>query len=117
PDNIQTGFFIDAPVTGMHYQTSSQLSGQTEKGAFQYRPGDVISFYLGDNSTLLTSVLLMSVSAMSLAQPDNIQTGFFIDAPVTGMHYQTSSQLSGQTEKGAFQYRPGDVISFYLGDN
>ncbi|KHT41511.1 hypothetical protein [Vibrio sinaloensis] len=68
-------------------------------------------------STLLTSVLLMSVSAMSVAQPDNIQTGFFIDAPVTGLHYQTSSQLSGQTEKGAFQYRPGDVISFYLGDN
>ncbi|UXI01346.1 chromosome partitioning protein ParA [Photobacterium sp. TY1-4] len=54
----KTGYFIDAPVTGLYYKTSSDLSGTTQKGAFQYHPGDVISFFLGkdDNSYLLTTL-------------------------------------------------------------
>lgn len=45
--DAQTGYFIDAPVTGLYYKTSSSLEGFTEKGAFKYNPGDVITFFLG----------------------------------------------------------------------
>ena len=55
---IKTGFFIDSPVTGLYYETSSNLSGVTNKGAFDYRSGDVVRFFLGkDNSGYLISTL------------------------------------------------------------
>ncbi|MDD9176646.1 chromosome partitioning protein ParA [Aliivibrio sp. S2TY2] len=55
---IKTGFFIDSPVTGLYYETSSNLSGVTSKGAFDYRSGDVVRFFLGkDNSGYLISTL------------------------------------------------------------
>lgn len=70
-DDIETGFFIDAPVTGLYYQTSSHLSGHTKQGAFQYRPGDVISFYLGENNS---GYLLSTVSAQEVVTPTSIST-------------------------------------------
>lgn len=55
---IQTGYFIDAPVTGLYYKTSSSLEGFTDKGAFQYNTGDVITFFLGaDNSSFPLATL------------------------------------------------------------
>ena len=55
---VKTGFFIDSPVTGLYYETSSNLSGVTNKGAFDYRSGDVVHFFLGkDNSGYLISTL------------------------------------------------------------
>jgi hypothetical protein len=66
---IKTGYFIDSPVTGLYYQTSSGLSGSTQKGAFQYKTGDVVRFFLGDseNSFLLTTVSSQEVITPSLA--------------------------------------------------
>lgn len=54
----QTGYFIDSPVTGLYYKTSSNLQGFTDKGAFQYNVGDVVSFFLGtdEHSYLLTQL-------------------------------------------------------------
>lgn len=55
---VKTGFFIDSPVTGLYYETSSHLSGLTQKGAFDYRSGDIVRFFLGkDNSGYLISTL------------------------------------------------------------
>lgn len=55
---VKTGFFIDSPVTGLYYETSSHLSGLTKKGAFDYRSGDIVRFFLGkDNSGYLISTL------------------------------------------------------------
>lgn len=66
---IKQGFFIDSPVTGLYYKTSSNLSGHTDKGAFQYRPGDVISFFLGndDNGYLLTTMSSQEVLTPTMA--------------------------------------------------
>lgn len=52
------GHFIDAPVTGLFYKTTSGLSGTTHQGKFSYRPGDIIYFYLGqdDNGYLLSTL-------------------------------------------------------------
>lgn len=63
---------------------------------------------------LFSMLLVGSACSMAWAQP---KTGYFIDAPVTGLHYQTNSGLSGTTHKGAFQYNPGDVVRFFLGNN
>lgn len=66
--------------------------------------------------TLATiSHLVMSASEIQAAS--DIQTGYFIDSPVTGLYYQTSSSLDGFTDKGAFNYKDGDVVTFYLGTN
>jgi len=66
---IQTGYFIDAPVTGLFYKTSSDLSGITQKGAFSFKQGDVVSFYLGDseNSYLLSQLSSQEVITPTLA--------------------------------------------------
>lgn len=58
---------------------------------------------------------LLTMISRCYAMPVEVKTGFFIDAPVTGLHYQTSSNLSGTTQQGAFYYRPGDVVRFFLG--
>ena len=48
PPPIVSGEFIDAPVQGLRWE-SGQLSGTTNaEGAFEYREGDTVSFYLGD---------------------------------------------------------------------
>ncbi|BCN22861.1 chromosome partitioning protein ParA [Vibrio alfacsensis] len=66
---IKQGFFIDSPVTGLYYKTSSHLSGYTQKGAFQYRPGDVVSFFLGndDKGYLLTTLSSQEVLTPTMA--------------------------------------------------
>lgn len=68
---IQTGYFIDSPVSGLYYQTSSDLSGRTNKGSFQYRTGDVVSFFLGNDEN---SYLLSTVSAQEVITPTLIST-------------------------------------------
>lgn len=43
-----TGTFVDAPVAGLSYATSSGLSGTTNnQGQFSYRPGDTVTFSYG----------------------------------------------------------------------
>ncbi|GAL04569.1 chromosome segregation ATPase [Photobacterium aphoticum] len=58
---------------------------------------------------------LSLLSPVTLAKAPQPQIGYFIDSPVTGLYYETSSNLTGYTQKGAFNYHPGDVVSFYLG--
>lgn len=69
------------------------------------------------NPLLLLCSLIALFSHISHASDQTICTGYFIDAPVTGLFYKTSSDLSGITHKGAFSFKQGDVVSFYLGDS
>ncbi|PWI32977.1 chromosome partitioning protein ParA [Vibrio albus] len=62
----KTGYFIDAPVTGLHYKTSSDLQGTTHKGAYQYNDGDIVTFYLGNDDS---SMVLASISSQELITP------------------------------------------------
>ncbi len=64
------------------------------------------------SSLLLIYIVIETISAASATE---VHTGYFIDSPVTGLYYQTSSELSGTTNKGAFNYRSGDVVRFFLG--
>ncbi len=67
----QTGYFIDAPVTGLYYQTNSGLSGFTDKGAYQYKDGDVVSFYLGQSNQ---DFLLARLSTQPVLTPNHAST-------------------------------------------
>lgn len=67
---LQTGVFSDAPVAGLHYQTSSGVSGVTDAhGQFQFRTGDQVSFRLG-NLTLGQGAASGTLSPVDLADGD-----------------------------------------------
>ncbi len=43
-----TGQFVDAPVAGLDYETSSGITGTTDSnGYFNYREGDIVTFKIG----------------------------------------------------------------------
>ncbi len=62
---------------------------------------------------------LVATTFIAISQPvlAEVKTGYFIDAPVTGLYYKTDSEISGKTDKGAYQYNDGDIVTFYLGNN
>ena len=46
--SLETGYFIDAPVEGLAYETTSGVKGTTDKyGRFNYRKGEKVRFMLG----------------------------------------------------------------------
>ena len=58
-----TGVFVDAPVGGMNYTTSSGISSTTDaSGTFSYSAGSTITFWINDIS-------LPSVTASSMITP------------------------------------------------
>ena len=46
---LTTGTFVDSPVDGLHYTTSSNPAGGLTSGGghFQCQPGDTVTFFLG----------------------------------------------------------------------
>ncbi len=69
--DIQIGHFIDAPVTGLYYETSSKLSGYTQQGQFEFKDGDEVRFYLGSTSQ---HKLLATVAAQEVVTPNLAST-------------------------------------------
>lgn len=52
----------------------------------------------------------------TIATTTDLETGYFIDAPVEGLSYQTASGISGVTDAlGRFQYKKGEKVDFSLG--
>ena len=69
-----TGQFIDSPVAGLRYETST-LEGVTDSaGRFEYREGEVVSFYLGN-------LLLGSTAGRETLSPFDLVPGA---EPLTG---------------------------------
>ncbi len=65
--------------------------------------------------SLVTSAFLIGCGSDSSTTADS-QTGYFIDAPVTGLSYKTSSGFTGTTDnKGSFQYKEGEKVEFSIG--
>lgn len=49
PGELTSGTFVDAPVAGLSYTTSSEITGVTDAdGRYDYRAGDTVTFSLGD---------------------------------------------------------------------
>ncbi|MCX8025678.1 MAG: hypothetical protein N3A60_10795, partial [Thermanaerothrix sp.] len=63
------GVFVDAPVAGLEYVTSSGVSGKTDaNGVFYYDPGDTVTFKIGN-------LTLGSAKGASQVTPVDIVSG------------------------------------------
>ncbi len=67
--------------------------------------------------SLVASALLIGCGSDSDTSVDTeTETGYFIDAPVEGLTYKTTSGLAGTTDaQGRFQYKKGEKVHFSLG--
>ncbi len=52
----------------------------------------------------------------SVDKVQTIQTGQFIDGPVSGLYYETQTQRGITSLNGEFEYIEGEDVIFYLGD-
>src|SRR5690606_40603387 len=67
PAGAVSGVFVDAPVAGLSYLTSSDISGVTDAhGRYNYLPGDTVTFSVGD-LVLCTVVAQGVVTPMTVA--------------------------------------------------
>lgn len=71
----------------------------------------------------IAAVLLFALSACngdgdsSSSSSSATTTGTFVDGPVEGLGWRTSSGMSGKTGAGGtFQFMQGDTVTFFLGD-
>ena len=61
------------------------------------------------------SALASALVVVACGGNSSVQQGVFIDAPVQGLSYTTSSGLSGTTNsEGKYFYNPGDTVTFSL---
>ena len=69
----QTGTFVDAPVAGLNYETSSGIKGVTDsQGHFTYKNSDIVTFKIG-SVTLGKSVAHSIITPYEISQkPENI---------------------------------------------
>ena len=71
----QSGSLQDAPVEGLTYWTASNGLGQTgENGTFNFKPGEVVAFYIGNELMVFTDAELYStpmdiLSVRNVTQP------------------------------------------------
>jgi hypothetical protein len=67
--------------------------------------------------SLVASALLIGCGSDSDTAVNTVtETGYFIDAPVEGLTYKTTSGLTGTTDsQGRFQYLKGEKVHFSLG--
>ncbi len=66
--------------------------------------------------SLAASALLIGCGSASTTSNTDTQTGYFIDAPVAGLSYKTTSGNIGVTDTfGKFFYKSGDKVEFKIG--
>lgn len=68
----KSGAFVDSPVAGLSYRTSTQTGTTDSSGSFNYREGEMISFSLGD-------LLLGSFVGSSVITPVEISNAFSVE--------------------------------------
>ena len=75
PAALTSGTFVDAPVAGLSYTTSSELTGLTDAdGRYDYRVGDTVTFSIG-NLVLGTVPAQGVVTPMTVASALVANTG------------------------------------------
>jgi len=67
--------------------------------------------------SLVASALLVGCGGGSSSDDTTLETGYFIDAPVQGAYYETTSGQKGTTDQyGKFRYKKGDKVKFRIGE-
>ncbi len=71
---------------------------------------------LGTLSFLAATVIFTGCGSDNTTDTTELKTGYFIDAAVEGLDYETSSGEKGVTDQhGKFQYKHGDSVRFFIG--
>jgi len=71
---------------------------------------------LGIISLAASAVLIGCGSSDTNSNDTSLETGYFIDAPVQGLAYQTASGVQSTTDQyGRFNYKKGEKVRFMLG--
>src|SRR5690554_1241503 len=65
---VQTGIFVDSPVAGIGYRTATQNGFTNELGEYNYRPGETVTFFIGD-------LAFPPVTASDIVTPADIANG------------------------------------------
>jgi hypothetical protein len=66
--------------------------------------------------SLALTAFLVGCGGSSSNDDSSTKYGYFIDSPVKGLHYHTSSGYEGTTDKdGKFKYKNDDSVSFSIG--
>ncbi len=60
--SVETGQFVDSPVSGMHYMTESMSGTTGRNGEFYFKEGEIVTFSIGD-------IHLPPVRAVSVVTP------------------------------------------------
>lgn len=90
-----TGIFVDSPVEGLNYKTTT-LNGVTgPNGEFQYHPGEIVTFSIGD-------VVLGSVAGASVITPLHLGASFSVtDSAATNISRLLQSlDVDGNLDNG-----------------
>lgn len=73
PVAAATGVFVDAPVAGLSYTTSSDVSGVTDaEGRYSYNVGDTVTFSIGN-------LVIGSVPAQGIVTPMTVASALVAD--------------------------------------
>ncbi len=102
-----TGAFVDAPVDGIGYTTTSGITGLTQNGGqFQYQPGDQVTFTIGGSAGLVLGTAAAGVVTTPL--------GFSTDpeAPEVKAAATVLQQLNDGTALGRITIPPA-VNAFF----
>ncbi len=68
-------------------------------------------------SSLLGGLILGGCASSSDEASETTLSGYFIDAAVAGVEYNTSSGITGITDTlGRFQYKNGDTVTLHIGN-
>jgi len=66
--------------------------------------------------SLALTAFLVGCGGSSSNDDSSTKYGYFIDSPVKGLHYHTSSGVDGTTDKdGRFKYKNDDNVTFSIG--
>jgi len=115
PEELQTGMFTDAPVTGLRY-TQGRREGYTESGRFTYdaRSSDPVCFFVGEVrlGCVAGSAVVTPYHLSSPGQPAGLQSGYNISRLLISLDESIGPEITlPQASRNARGY-----VDFYLSD-
>ncbi len=85
--DVSTGRFLDSAVSGIRYETSSRTGYTEADGQYEYRPGEIVTFYVGDIKlgSSLAKGILTPIDLGSWGHSGNINNGSTMDDTICNM--------------------------------
>ena len=108
---VTSSLVLSALLVGCGSSSSDSISNVNDE-----TPNDITSNVTEPIANEVVNNSIESNSPIAIADSETL-TGYFIDAEVEGVDYETTSGLKGTTDKnGAFKYREGDRVKLHIGN-